>query len=133
MTARYMQCPSARISRTRRPAGLSFDASRADSASDALGPAERAVSRSSATRSRRARSSASFFARRFIAFVGACAPAIVRLDGDTIKSFPAFGLEIDEARLPALLVYRARALVRAEFAADVADADAVEDLLDGCL
>ena len=66
-------------------------------------------------------------------FVGACAPAIVRLDGDTIKSFPAFGLEIDEARLPALLVYRARALVRAEFAADVADADAVEDLLDGCL
>ena len=43
------------------------------------------------------------------------------------------GLEIDEARLPALLVYRARALVRAEFAADVADADAVEDLLDGCL
>ena len=66
-------------------------------------------------------------------FVGACAPAIVRLDGDTIKSFPAFGLEIDEARLPALLVYRARALVRAEFAADVADADAVEALLDGCL
>ena len=49
------------------------------------------------------------------------------------QKLPAFGLEIDEARLPALLVYRARALVRAEFAADVADADAVEDLLDGRL
>ena len=66
-------------------------------------------------------------------FVGACAPAIVRLDGDTINSVPAFGLASDEARRPALLVHRARARVRAEFAADVADADAVEDLLDGCL
>lgn len=66
-------------------------------------------------------------------FVGVHAPQIVRLDADAFASFPDFGLQIDEERLPALLVYRARELVHAEFSVDLDGADDVEDLLDGCL
>ena len=64
------------------------------------------------------------------AFAGASAPVIVRLDAAATRLDPAFGLEIDDAALPALLVYRARELVHHECNAALDDADAVEDFLE---
>ena len=66
-------------------------------------------------------------------FVGAAAPKIVRLDAAATRLDPAFGLEIDEDSLPAVLVYRGGALVHHALGVALEDADDVEDLLDGCL
>ena len=67
-------------------------------------------------------------------FVGAAAPVLLRLDAEaTCLAHEAFGMEINEAELPALLVYRDRELVHHALAVRFDDADDVEDFIEAGL
>lgn len=63
-------------------------------------------------------------------FVGPVAPQLLRLDATATRLDPAFGMEIDDDALPAVLVYRNRELVHHALNVDFDDADDVEDFLD---
>ena len=67
-------------------------------------------------------------------FVGAAAPVLLRLDAEaTCLAHEAFGMEINEAELPALLVYRDRELVHHALTVRFDDADDVEDFIEAGL
>lgn len=55
---------------------------------------------------------------------------LLRLDAAQIAIDPTFGLEIDEAELPALVVYRDGELIYSENNVAIEDADEVEDFLE---